>query len=268
MALALFALVSTAPLAAQGVEADAFLSDFKVSGDYVVEVAGRDQPKAELLFSDRARAYLIKSSELPSPVLVSPAAREVQSLDLMKVSTRPDGTVDVLADAVLAPEGAFRIENEIISFSAAGKPVRLKPRPWLIGPRSGGDLTGYNPEYRRRASEYTPDAKVIAALKARPESVRVLTFFGSWCPHCKKHVPMLLKVADQLSGAQWKFEYYGLPSPFNAEPEAQKYGIKGVPTAIVFVGDREVGRLPASSWSKPEAGLVSVLSGGGAAGSR
>jgi thiol-disulfide isomerase/thioredoxin len=256
------------PVYAQASGADAFLSDFRVSGEYVVEINGRPQPRAELYFSERAKAFLIKSSELPSPLLVSPSAKEVQSLDLMKVSTRPDGVIDVLADAVLSPEGAFRFDGESILFRAGGKEVRLKPRPWLLGAHNGAELGEHNPEYTRRASEYTADATLVAKLKASNQPVRVLTFFGSWCPHCKKHVPMLLKVAQELSGSKWQFDFYGLPSPFTNEPEAVKYGIKGVPTAIVFVGGKEIGRLPAAAWVKPEAGLDSVLSGTATGGSR
>ena len=262
------AALAAAPAHAQPSAVDAFLADFRVSGEYVVEINGRPQPKAELYFSERARAFLVKSSELPSPVLVSPSAKEVQSLDLMKVLVRPDGAIDVLADAVLTPEGAFRLDGESIAFRAGGKDVRLKPRPWLLGAHTGAELGDYNPEYARRAAEYTPDAALIAKLKASGQPVRVLTFFGSWCPHCKKHVPMLLKVAQQLAGSKYQFDFYGLPSPFTNEPEAVKYGIKGVPTAIVFVGGKEVGRLPNAGWLKPEGGLDSVLSGTAAGGSR
>ena len=102
-AAAVAASLAALPAHAQSAGADAFLSDFRVSGEYVVEIGGRPQPKAELYYSERARAFLIKSSELPSPVLVSPSAKEVQSLDLMKVALRPDGVIDVLADAVLSP---------------------------------------------------------------------------------------------------------------------------------------------------------------------
>ena len=263
------ASLSAAPAGAQkNPGPDAFLSDFRVSGEYVVEIGGRPQPKAELYFSERAKAFLIRSSELPSPVLVSPSAKEVQSLDLMKIQVGANGVIDVLADAVLKPEGAFRIDGESILFGAGGKEVRLRPRPWLLGAHAGGDLGEYNPEYTRRAREYTADAALIAKLKATREPVRVLTFFGSWCPHCKKHVPMLMKVAQELAGSKWQFDFYGLPSPFTNEPEAVKYGIKGVPTAIVLVGGKEIGRLPNSGWLKPEAGLDGVLAGGAASGSR
>ncbi|MCB9378919.1 MAG: thioredoxin family protein [Holophagales bacterium] len=257
LTLLLAALAVAAPLAAQ--PADAFLSGFVLSGDYVIEIDGQDQPKAELYYSDRARAFLIKASQLPSPVLISPAAREVQSLDLMKVATRPDGTIDVLADAALAPEGGFRVVDDTIVFRAAGKNVRLKPRPWLLGAHPGEELLGYNPEYQRRADEYRPDPAILSDLAARKGGIRVLTFFGSWCPHCKKHVPQLLKVSETLAKSGWQFDFYGVPSPIGNEPEAQKYSINGVPTAIVFLDGREIGRVPAALWTQPEAGLRSVL---------
>ncbi|MBZ0090127.1 MAG: thioredoxin family protein [Thermoanaerobaculia bacterium] len=262
------ALVAAAPAPAQKPAADAFLSDFRVSGEYVVEVAGKAQPKAELYFSERARAFLIRSSELPSPVLVSPSAKEVQSLDLMKIQVGANGVIDVLSDAVLSPEGAFRVDGESILFHAGGREVRLRPRPWLLGAHSGAEIGEHNPEYVRRAGEYESDDALVAKLKAAKGQVRVLTFFGSWCPHCKKHVPMLMKVGQELAGANWQFDYYGLPSPFTNEPEAVKYGIKGVPTAIVLVGGKEIGRLPNSGWTKPEAGLDSVLNGTAGSGSR
>lgn len=257
-------LAPVSPLAANP-GADAFLADFRISGDYVLEIGGKLAPKAEIYLSDRARAYLILTSELPSPVLVSPSARDVQSIDLMKVARRADGVIDILADAVLSPEGAFQLDGETIRFRAAGKSAVLKPRPWLLGAQTAAGMTDYNPEYLRREQDYVPDGKILARLRARTEPVRVLTFFGSWCPHCKKHVPMLMKVERELASAGWKFEYYGLPSPFTGEPEATKHNVRSVPTAIVFVGGKEVGRMPAAQWPKPEAGLEAVLTGGAAA---
>lgn len=266
LTLLLTALALAAPLAAQ--PADAFLSGFVLSGDYVIEIGGQEQPKAELYYSERARSFLIRSSELPSPILISPAAREVQSLDLMKVAVRTDGSIDILADAALAPEGGFRVVDDSIVFRAAGKDIRMKPRPWLLGAHRGRDLLESNPEYRRRADEYRPDAKILDDLSARKANVRVLTFFGSWCPHCKKHVPQLLKVSETLAKSGWQFDFYGLPSPIGDEPEAKKFSINGVPTAIVFVDGREIGRVPAALWTQPEAGLRSVLDGARSGGAK
>ncbi len=202
-------------------------------------------------------------------MLVSPSAKEVQSLDLMKIQVGTNGVIDVLADAVLTPEGAFRIDGESILFGAGGKEVRLKPAALAARrPRRRASSASTTPSTPGAPASTRPTPRSIAKLKATREPVRVLTFFGSWCPHCKKHVPMLMKVAEELAGSKWQFDYYGLPSPFTNEPEAVKYGIKGVPTAIVLVGGKEIGRLPNSGWLKPEAGLDSVLSGTAASGSR
>ncbi len=166
------------------------------------------------------------------------------------------------------PRAAFRIVDDTIVFRASGKNVRLKPRPWQLGAHAAQELLDYNPEYRRRSDEYRPDAAVLTGLAGRPGRVRVLTFFGSWCPHCKKHVPQLIKVAETLAAKGWQFDFYGLPSPIAGEPEAKKYDINGVPTAIVFVDGKEVGRLPAALWTQPEAGLQSVLAGASGGGGR
>ena len=47
-------------------------------------------------------------------------------------------------------------------------------------------------------------------------------------------MPLLLKVEQELAGSKIRFDYYGLPSGFGKEPEAVKYGIGGVPTAILI----------------------------------
>jgi hypothetical protein len=69
---------------------------------------------------------------------------------------------------------------------------------------------------------------------------------------------MLLKVEDQLTGSKIRFEYYGMPRDFN-DPEAKRLSIKGVPTAIVYVNGRQVGRLEGQDWASPEASLTRLL---------
>jgi thiol-disulfide isomerase/thioredoxin len=104
---------------------------------------------------------------------------------------------------------------------------------------------------------------ILKRLKGHKEAVRVLTFFGTWCPHCKQRLPLLLKVEQGLAGSKFQFEYYGLPSPFDSEPEAKSHKIDGVPTAILYVGDKEIGRIPHSQWSNPEVALDLQLNGPG-----
>jgi thiol-disulfide isomerase/thioredoxin len=257
------AAAATAPpvLRAQAVPADSVLRGFQKIGDYVLVVNGKEDKGAEIYQNDRLPAYLILGTALPSPVLLTPRAGTVETVQLMKVVKQKDGTVDLLADATLAPQGKFTLEGANVSFSSEGRKASLAPRPPILGLRRGADLKSYSPDYARSAQVYAPNAATIAALKkvAQPATVRV--FFGSWCPHCKQIVPQILKIEDQLGGSKIRFEYYGLPHDFK-DPEVKRLSIKSVPTAVVYVNGRVTGRLEGNDWNTPEASLSRVLSGG------
>ncbi len=248
---------------AQSVPSDAVLSNFELSGDFILKIDGKEQPKAEIYFSEAARAYLLIASEFASPILVSAPTQSVDTVDLMKVSKQPSGTLDLLADAVLQPAGKYEVDGPNIGFNYSGKRLRLEPRPYLLGRHTGAELLAENPAYARKARDYYPDAGIMKRLKAQKQPVRILTFFGSWCPHCKAHLPLLLKVEQGLAGSKFTFEYLGMPKgqAFGEVPEAKQYKIDGVPTAILFIGDQEIGRIPNSQWTNPEVGLDLQLNG-------
>jgi thiol-disulfide isomerase/thioredoxin len=262
IAAALFVLAAAlAPVAAQ-VPSDSVMRGFAPVSEYLLEVAGKPVPNAEIYQNDRA--ILIITSALSSPVLVVPRSGEVSTVNVMKVAKQKDGTVDLLADAVLAPQGEIQLVDADAKFTIDAKPVYLKARPALLGLKQAADLKAYMPDYVRNASLYSPNAQAIAALKkqAKPATVRV--YFGSWCPHCRQHVPLMLKVEDQLKGspAKIKFEYFGLDRGM-PEPIVKQLGLKGVPTGIVYIDGRQVGRLTPEDWDAPEVGLARILRGGG-----
>jgi len=262
-AFAALTALTAGPVAAQAVPADAVLRNFEISGDFILAIDGKEQPKAEIYFSETARAHILIAAELPSPILISAATQSVDTIDLMKVAKQPTGTIDLLADAVMEPAGKYTVDGPNISFSYAGKKLRLSPRPYLLGKHTGAELLAHNPAYVRKANAYTPDAGIMKRLKSQKEPVRILTFFGSWCPHCSAHVPLLLKVEQGLSGSKFQFEYLGMPKgPGFAEvSEAKQYKVTGVPTSIFFIGDKEIGRIPNTQWSNPEVALDLQVNG-------
>lgn len=248
-------------LAAQG--ADEVLKNFKITGDYVLEVEGETLKGSEVFFSDRAVAYLVMAPQLASPIMISPRTRVVESVHLMKVMKKNGGgTVDILADAELTPISSFELEDSNVVFTLDGKEARLVPKPWLLGLHEGKRLKEDNVEYAFAASAYQPGAEHVDALRGFQKDVRVRVYFGSWCPHCKRIVPRILSVEDALEGSGIRFEYYGLPSPFDDEPEAQRAGIHGVPTVAVFVGGKEVAQLSGNDLTVPEAALSRTVGGG------
>jgi len=255
-------LLAAASVHAQAAPSDAVLRDFQRSGIRVLVVNGQEDKKAEIYLNESIPAYLILPSPASalSPILLTPRAGTVETVSLAKVARQKDGTVDLLADAVMTPQGAFKVEGDDVTFTTEGKRAALAPSPPLLGVKKNADLKTHSPEYARLAQSYAPQAAALQALRKTAQPVTVRVFFGSWCPFCREHVPLLLKVEDQLGGAsKIRFEYYGLPPHDFKEPEAQRMGIKSVPTAIVSVNGRQVGRIEAAEWDAPEAALAKLL---------
>lgn len=261
-AAVLVSFLLAAGVAGQQIPPDPVLQGFTPSGDYELHLDGRKVAGAELYRSQRAgSAMLILTPELSSAVLISPRQREVSALDRAKVVRREDGTLDILADAAMEPQGAFTVEGSDVRFSIAGRQARLAERPHLLGSHDTKGMLEYSPEYVYLASQYRPSEPMLRALREVSQPVKVRVYFGSWCPACRDMVPRLLRVAEELEGTGIAFEYYGLPSPFGNEPEARRAGVSAVPTAVVYRGDREIGRLQGADWRVPELALRRLLSG-------
>ncbi|MFL6233973.1 MAG: thioredoxin family protein [Thermoanaerobaculia bacterium] len=268
MRSAILAVLAAASLAAaalaQGVPSDATLRGFQPSSDYVLVVNGNPVPAAEIYKNDQLPAILILTSALPSPVLMTPRSGNVETVNLMKVAKQKDGTVDLLADAVLSPIGAFQLDGGNPTFNYQGKKVSLTPKPALRGLRKGSELLANLPEYVRTSKGYKPNAAAVAVLKADRKPVTVHVVFGSWCPHCRQHVPLMLRVENEVKNPNIKFEYYGIDNPPDGwkDPEVKRLGVKGIPTAIVYINGVQAGRIEgADAWNAPEVALSKVING-------
>jgi thiol-disulfide isomerase/thioredoxin len=259
---AVLSLAAPAASHAQGMPSDSTLRGFEPSGEYVLVVNGKPVPAAEIYQNDKIPAILILSSALSSPVMLTPRAGNVETVNLMKVSKQKDGSVDLFADAVLSPIGPFQMEGENVAFTADGRKVSLNPKPALTGMRKGADLLANLPEYVRTSRGYTPNAAAIAVLKKANRPVTVRVVFGSWCPHCRQHVPLMLRVENAVANPNVKFEYYGIPKPPDGwkDPEVKRLGVKGIPTAIVYVNGVQAGRIEGEAFNTPEVALSKIVS--------
>lgn len=258
--LAAVLLLALAPLGAEAQQTDAILRNFQLTGDYILEIGGEEKPKAEVYIAEQVPAILVVANELASPTLLLPREQAVQTVSFMKVVTKTNGSADILADAELTPAGAFRMQGQSVAFTVDGIEATLKPRPPLLGEQDLADMMGYSPAYRRSASSYEPDAGALRSLEGAGD-VRVRVYFGSWCGFCKQYVPRMLKVAEELEDSPVSFEFYGLPQGFGDEPMAKRDDVHGVPTGIVYRNGKEIGRLEAADWQRPEAVLQRLVTG-------
>ena len=251
-------LTAVAPLAAQ-VGPDAVFSGFQPTGDFLFELGGKELENAEIYQSERAAAYLVIAPELASPVLISPRTRSVESVSFMKVAKREDGSIDLLADAAFRRLSAFTIEGKNVVFDVKGQEARLKTKPPLLGAHGSDSLRSEKPEYALGADAYEPIPRALDILKAQSKDVRVLIYFGTWCPVCSRLVPKVMKIDEALAGSKVRFEYYGLPQPLTDDPRAKRDDVHGVPTGIVYVDGKEVGRLSGTDLNVPERAIVRLV---------
>lgn len=261
-AAALFAVAVIAAVLASAPVAAQTLSGFTVSSDYTLEIDGQPAQNARIYWSQPSRMFLIVLKDQPTPLLVEPMTRQVKSVPLMKIATRPDGTVSILEGAVMTPRGSMATTPEgVATFAVDGKAYRLQEKPPLLGWQTPEAISAYNSQYTTRADAYQPQAAAIAELKKQGSDVKVTVFFGSWCPFCQQKVPMMMRLARELAGSKVKVDFYGLPHGFSNDAQAQRFNVKQVPTGIVFKNGKEIGRINADGWAVPEATLKNLVVG-------
>ena len=252
-----FCLSGAGPLlAAQGATAD-----FKPA-DYVVTFDGAPV-EAEVWQSRIAGEMLIVSDELGSPIRLILREARVETVQFMKVDKRSDGGLTVLRDASDRDLGKFTVAAGAsgVSFTMDGHAIELKQKPPLLGTQDLGGMKEYSRDYVRRAEEYTPSKAFIDRLRSESRAVRVEVYFGSWCPFCQEMVPRMMRVADELDGSQIEVNFYGLPqgAAFSEDPKVKALKITGVPTGVVYLDDREIGRIQTNGWKIPELTLNGLL---------
>lgn len=256
---------STDPPAATGEScplpprADAPLRDFKLINDLYLEVDGK-RVAADLYRSETAGAMLVISSALPSPVILR--ATSLLAVDLPAIEKTPNGVANVKPGTVPKPLGTFEVTDVSARFTAGGRQAALLPTPPLLGLRRAEEVESHNPEYVGSARKYVPDPGVLTALKKEQRAVTVKIFYGSWCPHCATLVPNALRIERELRASKIRFEYFGVSRPYGRDPEVKKNGVRSIPTAVVYVDGREVGRITDDdSWKSPESALRVILEG-------
>lgn len=263
LACAVALAVVLAGHAAAGDTPHATLRDFQLSGQYVLHVDGKLVSAAKIHHSRRGAAYLILADAFEDPVLVLQRTRRVESLPEASLIERETGGFDVSADAETSDHGPFKLMGTDVTFKVEDLEVRLKPRPPLTGTHWSKKIVEHSPEYARAAKVYRPDPAKMKILADSEMEARVQIFFGTWCTFCNKFLPNTLKVEEELKkeGTKIRFEFHGLPPPPAAwvTKEATQMRVKRLPTGLIFVGGKQVGRLEGNDWIKPERALSRYL---------
>lgn len=259
---ALVAVLALAAFAGAGLgaqQADDTFRDFEPSGDFDLQIDGATVDGAELYFSKKARALLVIAPDLPEPLLFNYRNQRVETVGFMSLAKRDNGNMDVLASAQITPKGQFTAGDDGLRYQAGGQTVAVVPKASLTGPQTAASLQEYDASYRRSARAYSPNANLVSRLRGTDDDVRIRVFFNSKCSVCKQMVPRVIRVDQALDGSKIDFDYYGVPDSYD-DPEYKRLDLHGVPTGIVYVNGKEIGRIVGGNWRSPELAISNMLS--------
>lgn len=257
LALAVLLGSIAAPASAQPAPSPMF-QDFELVGTFAVLVGGETVPDARVYQSERSRAILVMDAGIGQPVLFNLRSRQVAEVPIMSLAQRRDGSMDILAEARLAPVGTFSVGEDGATAELDGTTVALRQRESLTGHRNADDLTEYDPSYARGAERYSPNENLLADLKSQGKDIRVQVFFNSKCGVCKQMVPRIIKIDRVLEDSVVQFDYYGVPDSYD-DPLMDEKDVSGVPTGIVYVDGEEVGRIVGGEWKVPELAIKNTI---------
>ena len=236
----------------------------QTTGHYQVRVDGGLDMDATVYKVQRGIPhFLIVSDSLESAWLIAAVERAARPLakDAIVPLAGAEGSVSVVPPEGDEGKSDIQIDGANVSFRTPTGFVTMEPREPLVGDLSLEQMLDYMPEYRRAASAFEPARGQLLLLREVEQDVVVDVYFGTWCPHCEKLVPRMIKLASVVDNPKLQFRFRGVPGRIADDPMARQYKIDGVPMALVRRGDEVLARLMGRELMQPETSINAALLG-------
>ncbi len=114
----------------------------------------------------------------------------------------------------------------------------------LLGRVKPSAILAISEAWRGGHDSYEPAAEDLNLLSVPRARANLDVYFGSWCGDSRREVPRLLKILDRAAPSDLRVRFYGVDRA-KKEPArlVRRARIERVPTIIVSVGGREIGRI-------------------------
>lgn len=147
-----------------------------------------------------------------------------------------------------------------LRFTADGGVIRIEPGQALVGDVALQYLLRRRPDYAVAAQSYAPDPAAVAVLKTRKSPVDLYIFFGTWCSHCRRYIPALIRTLELAQNPMLRTHFVAI-DPDRTQPKDQlaRWQVKLTPTIIVSSKGKEVGRIVADPVTTIERDLVNLI---------
>ena len=114
--------------------------------------------------------------------------------------------------------------------------------------------------FREGYDKYHPDALAVKTIRQVAPSLRIEVFGGTWCSDTHDLLPGFYKAMDAagLTDAQISLRLVNRDKK-TRDGSADRYQITNVPTFIVFIGDKQVGKVVETAKTTIEADIAAML---------
>jgi thiol-disulfide isomerase/thioredoxin len=194
--------------------------------------------------------------------LLQPSKRRVLNLGAGQVKISADAPTAILSGSLPDAGSPVKLTPAALTFDVQGRFVKVLPTPPLVGEVKAEDFLKLCPDFQEDETNYEPDSKTVTRLASAGKEHTVEVFFGSWCPHCQKILPKLIKSLRMAGNSNLEVKWIGLPRSFRNEPMVKDREVRGLPTIIVLEGEREVGRFTGDEKIPVEASLANLVGPG------
>jgi len=260
-----FHLAAALAVVALAVPPAAFAADVTCHPDYdfCIEVDGDYPADARFYRSDIRGKFFIDIPDMENGFLMDLKAKKLTAVPRDRITRGEESLTYQDGLPADAPAFAFSIDGPIIRFDAGKRKVRILrvlDRPALVGEVTVDELLTDRVEYRAAMSSYTPDETAMRAVSSYGKQVKVDIYFGTWCPHCKKYMPKILRIANDAGNSNIVFNPVGVPKNFGTE-KGPWFGkkIQTIPTVIISQNGQEITRLSTHDSALPEIELAGIL---------
>jgi thiol-disulfide isomerase/thioredoxin len=212
--------------------------------DWSLEVDGRPAEEA-LFFVDMGQRKVLVRPELPESAMMDLSSKQVVVLDSGRITVDGEhGTARIAPGPETQGGATFTVEGGQVLFYVGSRRFKITPKQPLEGPATADQIFEHSPLYRRGRNDYAPAESDVSWLRSYAQSVEIVVYFGTWCPHCKVLVPRFMKTLDEAANPRIAVRYVGVPRSFGQYEPARSRRVTGVPCFIFYREGREVGRIP------------------------
>ncbi len=98
--------------------------------------------------------------------------------------------------------------------------------------------------YEGMYDTYQPQMEILFQLIPLMQNIEIVVTLGTWCGDSKQHVPVFIRILDEMQFDKSKLNMIGLDRNFDSgEMGMRPWDTEKVPTFIFFSGEKELGRI-------------------------